>query len=177
MQVALVQIHWERITMRQKPYRVQHKFWLDITKNQEDQLDHEIHELKKTRRFASTIRDAIRLILDLRQGRLDVLVELFPWVRVEFLDGIHQEKTAGERAIEAHLKRLEELMVEQGSSSIGIASVKPQNGNEGGPIKMDVPQLDMPVFDDDDDFSLEIQRDTSTDASRNFVNTMLSLQQ
>ena len=37
-----------------------------------------IQKLKSERAFTSTIRDGIRLIVDLRAGRVDVLRELFP---------------------------------------------------------------------------------------------------
>lgn len=63
-------------------YRVIHKFWLGITKPDEDRLDEQIRELKRSRKFTTVIRDALRLIVDLRAGRLNVLFELFPWVQV-----------------------------------------------------------------------------------------------
>jgi hypothetical protein len=61
--------------------RVQFKFWLDILKDEQFELSMEMMLLKKRRKFTTTIRDAMRLILDLRAGRIDVLLELFPFVR------------------------------------------------------------------------------------------------
>ncbi len=60
--------------------RVQFRFWLDVVKDAEASLAQEVQHLKSRRAFQPTIRDAIRLILDLRNGSTDVLHELFPWV-------------------------------------------------------------------------------------------------
>ena len=62
------------------------RFWLDVFKPQESELVDTIESLKNNRSFTQTIRDGIRLICDLREGKLDVLFELFPWVRAEFLE-------------------------------------------------------------------------------------------
>jgi hypothetical protein len=61
--------------------RYRFEFWLDSNKNDELLLMEEIAALKKKRLFAQTIRDGIRLIVDLRRGSFDVLVELFPEMR------------------------------------------------------------------------------------------------
>lgn len=63
--------------------RAQFKFWLDVMKDDELELGMELVLLKSRRKFASTVRDAMRLIVDLRAGRVDVLLELFPWVKDE----------------------------------------------------------------------------------------------
>ena len=157
-----------------KSYRVMHKFWLDITKDQEDRLDEQIHDLKRDRKFAGTIRDALRLILDLRMGRLDVLFELFPWAKIEFLDGLQPAKSTGEQALEVQLKRLEALMMGQGSTPIQLVSSVPANG---GPKPLAAPQFTPPAFaNEDDDFRLDIRKDASSSASHNFITSMLKLQ-
>lgn len=61
-------------------YRVQFRFWLDVVKDPEASLAQEVQSLKTRRVFQPTVRDAMRLILDLRRGKTDVLQELFPWV-------------------------------------------------------------------------------------------------
>jgi len=66
--------------------RFKFNFWLDCDKDNELLLADTIDDLKRQRAFTATIRDGIRLICDLRRGSLDVLFELFPWVRAEFLD-------------------------------------------------------------------------------------------
>ncbi|GAB5426316.1 MAG: hypothetical protein Crog4KO_34630 [Crocinitomicaceae bacterium] len=72
--------------MTQKSHRIMFRFWLDIVKPDELKIADTIEILKNERSFTQTIRDGIRLIFDLKQGKLDVLFELFPWVRAEFMD-------------------------------------------------------------------------------------------
>ena len=60
--------------------RVRVEFWLDLNKDGEAALAEDIAELKGDRAFAPTLRDGLRLVGDLRQGRLDELHRLFPWV-------------------------------------------------------------------------------------------------
>jgi hypothetical protein len=61
--------------------RVQFKFWMNIAKDDEFELSMEMMLLKSRRKFATTIKDGLRLMLDLRAGKIDVLLELFPFVR------------------------------------------------------------------------------------------------
>ena len=61
-------------------YRLRFVFWLDMLRSDELKLADKIELLKNERLFAKTIRDGIRLVVDLREGRVDVLRELFPWV-------------------------------------------------------------------------------------------------
>lgn len=63
-------------------HRIGYTFWLDLKKPQEEKLSDVIELLKNKRSFASTIRDGLRLIHDLREGRVDVLHELFPWTKI-----------------------------------------------------------------------------------------------
>jgi len=60
--------------------RMRFNFWLDLEKKDENSLVETINILKEKRDFVRTIRNGIRLIYDLSQGRTDVLSELFPWV-------------------------------------------------------------------------------------------------
>lgn len=61
--------------------RVQFKFWMNIAKDDEFELSMEMMLLKSRRKFATTIKDGLRLMVDLRAGKIDVLLELFPFVR------------------------------------------------------------------------------------------------
>jgi hypothetical protein len=70
---------------KKKPYRPRFNFWLNMDKPEEKLIANKIQALKLETLFTATIRDGIRLICDLRDGKLDVLFELFPWVRAEFL--------------------------------------------------------------------------------------------
>lgn len=61
-------------------FRERFFFWLDVRKPDEFEVTELISELKRQRAYTSAIRDGIRLIVDLRAGRVGVLLELFPWV-------------------------------------------------------------------------------------------------
>lgn len=65
---------------RHTRYRKFFPFQLDLNKPDEAEIANQIDELKRKRSFSRTIRDGIRLICDLRNGRVAVLQELFPWV-------------------------------------------------------------------------------------------------
>lgn len=102
-------------------YRVMHKFWLDVTKDSEDWLDEQIVELKRTRKFTTILRDALRLILDLRAGRAGVLLELFPWVAEEL-------RPAGANLLAAEIAELKRLVVAQSAAPL------PSLGGAGGAL-------------------------------------------
>jgi hypothetical protein len=62
-------------------YRSQFKFWLDVNKPDEAALAALCENLKRRGLYTKTIRDGLRLVDDLRNGRLDVLFTLYPWVK------------------------------------------------------------------------------------------------
>jgi len=137
-------------------YRVQHKFWLDLKKDQEDKLDEWLHALKASRQFVSTVRDALRLFFDLKEGKTDVLLELFPFA-------------SEQRQLQQQLARLEGLIQQSAHQPAPLVSgPKPLTG---------LPKVLPRVVDDDDDDLLVIGRDTTTDSAMNFLTSMLSLQQ
>lgn len=61
-----------------KPYRLQMPFWLDRNREDERELGWYLEEQKKRHKYTATIRDGVRLIWSLREGRADILLELFP---------------------------------------------------------------------------------------------------
>lgn len=63
-----------------KSFRLRFTFWLDLDKPEENELADYIDELKRQRKFVTTIKQGLRLIRDLRAGNTDVLLELFPLV-------------------------------------------------------------------------------------------------
>ena len=69
--------------MPQKSFRQRFTFWLDLEKTNEADIAEAIDSLKRKRSFVKTIRDGIRLIIDLRAGRTEVLFELFPWIEAK----------------------------------------------------------------------------------------------
>jgi hypothetical protein len=76
--------------MSSKRFRLRFTFWLDVNKEDEAEIADKVEKLKQDRLFVQTIRDGIRLICDLRDGKLDVLFELFPWVKAEFMEYIRE---------------------------------------------------------------------------------------
>lgn len=146
-------------------FRLRYVFWLDLHKHDEAEIAETIEVLKRQRSFASTIRDGIRLICDLRAGRLDVLCELFPWVANELAPPQAASKETDN--LKTQLARLEQLMLQQGGAAKpGVP--KPLLTNH---------QFSAPYHEDDDDSStLNLRPDTNTDAGQNFIKSMMSLQ-
>jgi hypothetical protein len=96
-------------------YRTQHRFWLDTNRQDERELAEYIVALKEKRTFISTLRDALRLIRDLRQGRVEVLLGLFPWVADYFkaqarLAHVPSPVPDFQLTLQAHLDRVEKLL-------------------------------------------------------------------
>lgn len=132
-------------------YRVQHRFWLDLKKDHEDRLDEWLHSLKQSRQFVSTVRDSLRLFFDLKNGKTDVLLELFPFA-------------SEQRQLQQQLGRLEAMLTQP----------SPANGPK--PLTA-LPNTLRKVVDDGDDDLLVIGKDTSTNSAENFLSSMMRLQQ
>jgi len=64
--------------MRKPRFAKQFIFWLNLEDESEYAIAETIEDLKDRRQFSKSIRDGLRLIVDLSQGRTDVLRELFP---------------------------------------------------------------------------------------------------
>lgn len=153
-------------------FRLRFPFWLDMHKPDEADLAEKIAILKADRVFVKTIRDGIRLIWDLKAGRLEILFSLFPWVKEEF------EKRANNQAIVAlqtQLARLEKLMGQGMSVPVDIQSGVIQPKIPSGPKPLLVPSLALPRFEDDDEPTLILSKSASTDASYNLINSLKGL--
>lgn len=152
-------------------FRLKFMFWLDVSKSDELGLAEMVDDLKEKRLFSKTLRDGIRLICDLRAGNLDVLLELFPWVRAEM-----PQQPAAEASLQQQLERLERLLIEQGNTPI-MATSQPTAAPNGGIKKLAVPQIAPPVFDDDDDVELVVRKAKDDGSSaRNFLESAFALQ-
>ena len=155
-------------------FRLRFTFWLDIHKPDEQALSETIETLKTKKLFAKTIRDGIKLVCSLMDGRLDLLFSLYPWVREEF------EKRSTPRttqALEEQLARLEYLMGQGMSVSIDTGHIQSTPALTG-PKPLAVKSFSLPRFEDDDDeATLILTKSTSNNAALNFINTMKGLQQ
>ena len=153
-------------------YRIQHKFWLDIERDSEADLNDLVVDLKRRRSFVSTVRDGIRLIADLRSGNVDVLLELFPWIQSELASG----GAGGDDDmidVREQLERLEHALLGQNNGAL-MAPV----ASGGGPTSLAVPQVAGPVIDDDDDMPVLIvtKSKANGNASENFLAAAFALQ-
>jgi hypothetical protein len=160
--------------MKRKTFRLRFTFWLDMTKPDEENIAETIDHLKAERSFVRTVRDGIRLICDLRAGRLDVLFELFPWVQAEFLEHKTSTGTNGNGdntgELKRQIERLEQLLLQQNSGPI-MAPV-------GGPKPMNVPQVAGPAVDDDEDITglLSVKKAKSDGKSaQNFLDSAFAV--
>lgn len=87
-----------------------------MNKRDEAGLAKLIEDLKGQRLFASAVRDGLRLITDLRAGRTDVLLELFPLI------GQQVARTGqGDPLLQAQIARLEALLLAQGTAPLDRA--------------------------------------------------------
>ncbi|MEL6309910.1 MAG: hypothetical protein AAFQ52_17345 [Chloroflexota bacterium] len=76
----------QRDTASDTIQRKRYSFWLDRRKPDERAVEDIISQMKADRAFTPSIRNGLSLMADLQDGKLDVLFELFPWVRAEFLE-------------------------------------------------------------------------------------------
>jgi len=77
-----------------KQFRKQEIFWLNLNNPIHELLADYIADLKASRMFAPTIRDALLLLRDLRNGRLCELERQFPGV-VEYIKANGVDGTGG----------------------------------------------------------------------------------
>lgn len=157
-----------------KSFRLRFTFWLDMAKPDEQALADTIDTLKQERSFTRTIRQGIRLITELRAGRVDYLLELFPDIAARL-----QAKSTGHGGngddIASKLDRLEQLML---SSTTGDPGKLVAAQTAAAPRKLDVSGFNM-AFDDDDDLdTVVIRKDTrKVNAAQNFLNSVMNLTQ
>ncbi len=121
------------------------QFWLDLKKPEEYILADTIFELKRRRAFVSTVRDGIRLIVSLRQGRVDVLFELFPWTCAQLNSGAGAQLPAG------------------------------QSTPQPTPRPLSIPAMPGPADDDDGDLLNVVKAKSSGDSAQNFLNAAFGL--
>ena len=101
----------------------------------------------------------MRLICDLRAKRLDVLLELFPWVE----NALREAAEPPDPDIQAEITALKNLIL--------------SNGQTGNPRPLTVTQVRTPNLDDSSDDDIVLKKDTSTDSAKNFLDSMLALQE
>lgn len=166
MAMNAVQTHSASGVIRQKQdarFRRQHRFWLDTMKKADYWLDEQIDILKSKRQYSRAVRDGLRLFLDLKAGRTDVLFELFPMLRAKIEADILRELLA-DRAVP--------VAVGQGPKPLG--KVLPME--QPAPRPLSIPPA-APAGSGDDLPALAIKKADPADskASQNFLDSAFSL--
>ena len=154
-------------------YRMRFDFQLNVAKDTEYAIAETIRWLKSQGLYSKTIRDGIRLICDLRDGNLEVLFELFPWVRAEFFEymvSVQPQKSETELVISDQLARIE-IMLSNGGNGSQVG------GGVGGPKAMNVPSIPAPDLDNDDDLLIVSKAAASSNAAKNFLDSAFKLVQ
>lgn len=114
--------------------RVVHHFWLNLNKDVENKLDIAVRELKKQRLFAETIRDGLRLILDLRAGSLDVLFELFPDLKERMVVQRVDSPSPNIRELEDKIEQLTQVVLSGQGGGIVFKSNPPVMPKAAPPV-------------------------------------------
>lgn len=162
-------------------YRMMFRFWMDAGKDDELAIADYCEEQKSKRSFTSTMRDAIRLIMDLRQQKLDVLFQLFPWVNAwleERAEAIASTKRTGNNGddsggnvidLAAQIARLENLLLQQASGGSGLLMAAKQEKIRALPAPRSAPDME-------DTTLINITKMTgSTDITGNFLQAMSTI--
>lgn len=163
--------------MTTERFRKRYKFWLNILKDDEFELAEELDTLKKRRLFTPTIRDGIRLILDLRKGNMEILFELFPHLQEKF-SGDSEQKTTQSKSqnndqssnLQKQIDRLETLLKEQGA--VPINSVHEVITGQHSPQSISVSS--KPTKDSGIKIT-QTKSNEKSNSSKNFANMMFGL--
>ena len=110
----------------------QYQFWLNLNSEAECRIAEAVDWLKSQRLYSQTIRDGIRLIVSLRDGRTDVLFELFPWIqeRLESASKSVEPPHEGNghddqiKALQAKIDTLTDLVTQQRTPNGIVISVR-----------------------------------------------------
>lgn len=145
--------------------RKRFNFWLDDNRPHDWQINELITTLKRAGQFTRAIREGLRLWVDLRANKTDVLYELFPHMKPPAA----QEGNGGAGGLD-EIKGLLEMIASQQKSGNGylMQTAQPATGKP-----LPVPTLALPTFDEDEELpTLIISKNMNTDSARNFVNSL-----
>lgn len=129
------------------------KFWLFKDKPEEYRLVEFINYCKANRKFASVVRDGIRLMWSLGEGDTSVLFELFPGLHAQ-LQPVQATPTPPDTGnLERQIADLKRLILEQGAISApppDYPQMKSLSAGVGSTLGVGK-KMALPVFNDDDD--------------------------
>ena len=135
--------------MAAKRFRLKFMFWLDLTKDDEYELAEQIDILKQQRRFVETIRDGIRLVVDLRAGRTERLFAMFPWLIAEV-----GTETGNNRELQQELDRLWSAITSQPTGNLASGA-----------------------HHEEEEAKLEVKAVKNGSSGKNFLSSLMNLQQ
>lgn len=157
--------------------RFQHQvvFWVDLNDPRQAELADYIAELKSHRQFAPSVRAALFLLRDLRDGYTDALFELFPELQDEISTRLAPvESDNGGGKIETLLEKIDRL--EQAMLAGNQPRQVSQSNGAGNAKQLVVPQFDLTTFDDDEDL-FETEKIKDGQWNENFFKSLKNLQQ
>ncbi|HKI53500.1 MAG TPA: hypothetical protein VJ987_05200 [Anaerolineales bacterium] len=147
-----------------------YKFWLQLDKPEEKELSQKLEAIRKQRKFAPTMRTALHLFFSLMEGRTDVILDLFPWIKDVLQDTSEHPNSSNKNsitiaikddtyALRAHIERLEQLIIDQGSKPI----------SQGETLRKALPALKQYIEPE-----LEIKKTKSDDRNNSSYNFMIA---
>lgn len=149
-------------------------FWLDFSKDDELLVAETIDELKVKRSFASVVRDGIMIVNELRQGRVDLLLKLYPFVADAIrptAPPVDPDRGDLERLIEKAVHNSVSNIIQLPAPPVDYPVMKQAaTGTLGGLRKMA-----LPVIDDDDDDTIVINKTAAPNVMQNFLDSFAKL--
>jgi hypothetical protein len=140
------------------------KFWLYHDRLEDQRLMDYIDYLRKTRQFASTLRQGLRLMWTLGEGDLSVLFELFPSLRSQFMPN-------GDNLIE----QFRQMLLQNQPVIPEFPNMEPLL--TGNPKPLPAPQIAMPTFDDGDTVVIRHDMTAGASATTNFLDAAFGFQE
>lgn len=142
--------------------RMRFTFWLNTRDYAERRVADLIDQLKAEGAFTQTIRDGLRLMVDLRHGRTTTLLEMFPWVA----EAVAPAPAPGDGEVLREIARLRDLILAQ------------QAAPAFPPPPRDTPALrPLTALDEEGDVVLTVTATKATNSAANFLGSLLALQQ
>lgn len=150
------------------PFKKRFEFWLDFEKPEQLAIAEKIDVMKERRQFAPNIRNGLLLMEDLREGNVEILLQLFPDIRerLSVPPPPPLPKDTNETRLATALEQLASAIKQSGRQTPLLASGATPPTGLGTPREMD-PLPEVKVRESDSD---------NGQSTQNFLNSLLSLQ-
>lgn len=152
-------------------FRKQYTFWLNYDKPEQLNIAERIDVLKERRQYSSTVRDGLRLVDDLREGNVDVLLELFPDIRQRLGVAEPPPDSKTERddsQLAAALNNLAVVLQQQKKDVVPALKSSPTQFQLGPPKALELEPLS--------EVKARQKTDDGGQSSQNFLNSLMALQ-